>query len=251
MAAFASTLVARESVTLLPGHRRISPDPVLEARGVSRRFRSGSLSCVSVALAPGRLIAVTGPANSGKSTLLSCLAGLDVADEGTILVEGRDLSTMSAQVRARVRARSVGVMFQSGNLLSHLTLTQNVQLAPRPVGGDHRWGYWDLLCEVGLAHRAMAYPAQLTQGEMVRAALAVALVNNPAVLLVDEPTAGLDDDDEQPVIDALLRRAGKGMAVLVATRSEALLAAADRVVTLGPPTEPATWQWDTMLPAAA
>jgi len=97
----------------------------------------------------------------------------------------------------------------------------------------------------------MAYPEQLTQGEMVRAALAVALVNNPAVLLVDEPTAGLDDDDEQPVIDALLRRAGKGMAVLVATRSEALLAVADRVVTLGPPTEPATWQWDTMLPAAA
>ena len=64
MAAFASTLVARESITLIPGHRRISPDPVLEARGVSRRFRSGSLSCVSVALAPGQLIAVTGPANS-------------------------------------------------------------------------------------------------------------------------------------------------------------------------------------------
>ena len=251
MAALASTLVARESITLVPGHRRIGRDPVLEALGVSRRFRSGSLRSVSVRLAPGQLIAVTGPAHSGKSTLLSCLAGLEVADQGTILVEGRDLSRMSAQVRARVRAHSMGVMFQSGNLLSHLTLTQNVQLAPRLVGGDHRWGVWDLLSEFGLAHRGMAYPEQLTQGEMVRAALAVALVNNPAVLLVDEPTAGLDDDDEQPVIDALLRRAGKGMAVLVATRSEALLAVADRVVTLGPTTEPATWQWETMLPAAA
>ena len=251
MAAFASTLVARESITLIPGHRRISPDPVLEARGVSRRFRSGSLSCVSVALAPGQLIAVTGPANSGKSTLLSCLAGLDVADEGTILVEGRDLSTMSAQVRARVRARSMGVMFQSGNLLSHLTLTQNVQLAPRLVGGDHRWGVWDLLSEFGLAHRGMAYPEQLTQGEMVRAALAVALVNDPAVLLVDEPTAGLDEDDEQLVIDALLRRVGEGLAVLVASRSGAMLASADRVVTLGRPTEPATRESDTILSAAA
>ena len=251
MAAFASTLVARESVTLIPGHRRISPDPVLEARGVSRRFRSGSLSCVSVALAPGRLIAVTGPANSGKSTLLSCLAGLEVADQGTILVEGRDLSQMSAQVRARVRARSMGVMFQSGNLLSHLTLTQNVQLAPRLIGGDYRWGVWDLLSEFGLAHRAMAYPRQLTQGEMVRAALAVAVVNDPAILLVDEPTAALDQDDEQLVIDTLLRRVGMGLAVLVASRSEAILAVADRVVTLNRPTEPATWQWDTMLPAAA
>jgi ABC-type uncharacterized transport system YnjBCD ATPase subunit len=98
-------------------------------------------------LAPGRVgDAGAGPtrrghrtANSGKSTLPSCLAGLDVADEGTILVEGTDLSRVTAQVRAPVRVRSIGVMFQSGNLLSHLTLTQNVQLAPRLVGGDHRW----------------------------------------------------------------------------------------------------------------
>jgi putative ABC transport system ATP-binding protein len=95
---------------------------------------------------------------------------------------------------------------------------------------------WDLLAEFGLAHRAMAYPAQSTQGEMVRAALAVALVNDPAVLLVDEPTAGLDGDDEELVIDGLLRRVARGLAVLVASRSEAVLAVADRNVTLDRPT---------------
>jgi putative ABC transport system ATP-binding protein len=123
MAALTSTLAARQTIMLVPGPRRIGPDPVLEARGVSRRFRagSGSFQAVWVTLAPGHLVAVTGPPNSGKSTLLTCLAGLDVANEGTILVEGTDLSRVTAQVRARVRARarSIGVMFQSGNLLSH------------------------------------------------------------------------------------------------------------------------------------
>jgi len=77
------------------------------------------------------------------------------------------------------------------------------------------------------------------------------VVNDPAILLVDEPTAALDEDDEQLVIDTLLRRVGMGLAVLVASRSEAILAVADRVVTLNRPTEPATWQWDTILPGAA
>jgi ABC-type transport system involved in cytochrome bd biosynthesis fused ATPase/permease subunit len=137
-----------------------------------------------------------------------------------------------------------------GNLLSHLTLTQR---PPGPAVGRRGppLGVWDLLAEFGLAHRAMAYPAQLTQGAMVRAALAVALVNDPAVLLVDEPTAGLDGDDEELVIDGLLRRVARGLAVLVASRSEAVLAVADRIVTLDRPIEPATWQWDIMVPFAA
>ena len=252
MAALISTLVARGTIAAVAAPTRIGTDPVLEARGVSRRFRSGggSFQTVSVTLAPGQLVAVTGPMNSGKSTLLHCLAGLEVADAGTVMVEGKDLTHATSQVRDRVRARSIGVMFQSGNLLSHLTLNQNVQLAPRLVGRAHRSSLWDLLAEFGLAWRAYAYPSQLTKGEMVRAALAVALVNDPAMLLLDEPTAGLDADEEQIVIDALLRRADKGLAVLVATRSDAMLAAADRIVSLVRPTEPATWPLDA-LPFAA
>jgi len=246
MAALISTLVAADTVAVVPEPARIGTDPVLEARGVCRRVRSGAgvLRDVSVAVAPGQLVAVAGPMNSGKSTLLHCLAGLEVADAGTVLVEGKDLTHATTQVRARVRARSIGVMFQSGNLLSHLTLNQNIQLAPRLVGRVHRSSLWDLLAEFGLTRRAYAYPSQLTEGEMVRAALAVALVNDPAVLLLDEPTAALDVDDEQIVIDSLFRRVDKGLAVLVATRSEALLGAADRIVSLDRPTEPASRPWD-------
>ena len=217
-----------------------SPQPieesVLQARELYRFFRAGdeeiqALRGVSFTLAAGELVAVTGPSGSGKSTLLACLAGLDEPDGGTVRIHGNRLSHQSEQTRARLRARWIGMLFQSGNLFAHLTVAQNVQLAPRLMGGDRRSAA-ELLAELGIDHRAYAYPGQLSGGELARAGLAVALANDPAVLLADEPTGELDRASEAAVLDLLADRADRGVAVLVASHSPAVAAAADRVLVL-------------------
>ena len=208
----------------------------MQARELYRFFRAGdeeiqALRGVSFTLAAGELVAVTGPSGSGKSTLLACLAGLDEPDGGTVRIHGNRLSHQSEPVRARLRARWIGMLFQSGNLFAHLTVAQNVQLAPRLIGGD-RPAAAGLLAELGIDHRAYAYPGQLSGGELARAGLAVALANDPAVLLADEPTGELDRATEAAVLDLLADRADRGVAVLVASHSPAVAAAADRVLVL-------------------
>jgi putative ABC transport system ATP-binding protein len=126
----------------------------------------------------------------------------------------------------------IGVLFQSGNLLPHLSVTGNVHLTRRL--GEHaaRPAVPELLAGLGLTSRAGAYPGELSGGELARAGLAVALANDPAVLLADEPTGELDGHTEAQVLDLLKARAGHGVAVLVASHSPAVAAAADRVITL-------------------
>ena len=131
-----------------------------------------------------------------------------------------------------MRARLVGVVFQADNLIAHLTVDANVDLAQRLAGFRGRAARSDLLDRLGLAHRARAYPPQLSGGEAVRAALAVALVNNPAVLVADEPTGELDSGTESQVLALLKEQAGAGTAVVVATHSAAVAAHAHRVVRL-------------------
>ena len=164
------------------------------------------LPCVvfHCSVAAGEMVAVVGPSGSGKSTLLSLLAGLDEPDGGTVHVQGQRLSHQSEPVRARLRARMIGVLFQSGNLLPHLTVTGNIRprAAPR-ASTPARPRIPDLLAGLGLTARAAAYPGELSGGELARAGLAVALANNPAVLLADEPTGELDAHTETQVLDLL------------------------------------------------
>lgn len=211
-------------------------EPVLTGKELYRFFRAGdeetqALRGVSLTLTAGELVAVVGPSGSGKSTLLACLAGLDEPDGGTVRVCGSRLSHQSEQVRTRLRASWIGMVLQTGNLFDHLTVAQNVQVTPRLVRGDRRHGT-DLLAELNIDHRANAYPGQLSGGELARAGLAVALANDPAVLLADEPTGELDDATEAAVLDLLVDRARRGVAVLVASHSPAVAAAADRVLVL-------------------
>lgn len=213
------------------------PLAVLEGNDLYRFFHAGdeetlALKGVSLRVDAGEMVAVTGPSGSGKSTLLACLAGLDEPDGGVVHVAGEMLSRRPEADRAALRARFVGMLFQSGNLIEHLSVDGNLrltqQLGGRPDAGRRR----ALLDELGLGARGRARPSELSGGELARAGLAVALANDPAVLLADEPTGEVDGAMEANVLLALRRRAEGGVAVVIVTHSPAVAAAADREVRL-------------------
>ncbi len=207
----------------------------LEADSLYRFYHAGddetlALRGVSLTASAGEVVAVTGPSGSGKSTLLACLAGLDDPDGGTVRVAGRRLSRRPEEERAALRARHIGVLYQQNNLIGHLTVEQNVALAQRLAGADRgpAWRH-TLLDGLGIAARASHRPAQLSGGETARAGLAIALANQPGVLICDEPTGELDEDTAGQILALLQQQAGDGTAVIVATHAEAVEGAADRV----------------------
>jgi putative ABC transport system ATP-binding protein len=211
--------------------------PALEARSLYRFYRAGdeetlALQGVSLRLEAGEFVAVAGPSGSGKSTLLACLAGMDNPDGGSVRIAGQRISHRPEPERARIRARHIGMLFQNANLLDHLTVAQNLSLVRSLAGPAHRADRPDLLSLLGLSERAAAYPGQLSGGELARAGLAVALANHPAALLADEPTGELDSVTESRVLDLLSVAAAGGTAILVASHSPAVAAAAARVIRL-------------------
>ncbi|PSJ29197.1 ABC transporter ATP-binding protein [Streptosporangium nondiastaticum] len=211
--------------------------PVLSARSLYRFFRAGeeetlALQGVGLDVGPGETVAVTGPSGSGKTTLLNCLAGLDEPDGGAVTVAGERLSHRPERERGRIRAQCIGIMFQSGNLLEHLTVRDNIALVQSLVPARPRVPPQVLLERTGVAHRAGALPRQLSGGEAARAGLAVALANTPGVLLADEPTGEVDGETERRLLALLRERAAEGTAVVVVTHSRAVAAVADRVLRL-------------------
>ncbi|MFB7999034.1 ABC transporter ATP-binding protein [Streptomyces sp. NPDC056002] len=212
-------------------------DDVLSARDLYRFYRAGeeetlALRGVSLRVRRGETVAVVGPSGAGKSTLLACLAGLDEPSGGEVRVDGVRISHRPETERARLRARHVGVLLQTRNLLPHLSVRNNIRLAQRAVRGRPAVTAEALLEQVGIGHRGRALPRQLSGGELARAGLAVALANSPAVLLADEPTGELDGESEQLVLRLLRDRALDGSAVLIVTHSAEAVRVADRVVAL-------------------
>jgi putative ABC transport system ATP-binding protein len=214
---------------------------VLRARELYRFYRAGdeetlALRGVSLAVPGGKLVTVAGPSGSGKSTLLACLAGLDEPDGGSVYIRETRISHRPENERSALRARHIGTLFQSANLLEHLTVRRNLELVQRIARAGNRAGARPsvdaLLDAVGLTRRSGARPSELSGGEAVRAGLAAALANNPDVLVADEPTGELDGKTEADVLRLIRDQADRGTAVIVASHSAAVAAMADEVIQL-------------------
>jgi putative ABC transport system ATP-binding protein len=182
------------------------------------------LNEVSFSVEQGQSIAIVGASGSGKSTLLGLMAGLDVPSSGEVLIQGQSLFGMNEEGRALFRSKTVGFVFQSFQLLSHLTALENVCL-PLELSGqsDIRTKAMNLLKQVGLAERLHHTPKTLSGGEQQRVALARAFVTNPAVLFADEPTGSLDSATGQRIIELMFNlQASHGTTLVLVTHDEKL-----------------------------
>ena len=213
--------------------------PVIEADDVSRSFgKSGTevlaVHHVSFQVSAGELLLLMGPSGSGKTTLLAMLGCILRPTSGHIRVQGKEVGTLPSKELARLRAETIGFVFQGFNLLSALTAWENVALAgdllPRRPRNMHSRSV-EILKNIGLGHRLYHLPENLSAGEKQRVAFARALVNSPRIILADEPTANLDSENRD-MVASLLRQAVKeqGVSVIIATHDERILQAADRVI---------------------
>jgi ABC-type lipoprotein export system ATPase subunit len=203
---------------------------------VSKAFEGGritALAHVSLHLAPGEFVALTGPSGSGKSTLLNLIGALDRPDSGTIAVDGAELDGVDV---IAYRAETVGFVFQFHHLIPTVSALDNVQvpMLGRGIGrGERDASARALLAEVGLGPRAGSVPGTLSGGERQRVAIARALANDPRLLLADEPTGSLDSETGAQVLALLQRlREERGMTVLLVTNDDEVAAAADRTLRL-------------------
>lgn len=211
--------------------------PVLAAESLYIRVASRNLlEDGHLQLEAGECVALVGPSGTGKTSLLSTIAGITAPLSGRITVEGTDLTTLVERARASLRLRRIGLIFQFGELLPELTVRENVELPSRLIGGTaadararaHRW-----LEELGMAGKGDARPHQLSGGEIQRVGIARALAHEPALVLADEPTGMLDTSNTDKVVSVLFERArAQGTAVLLATHDNRVASAADRVLSL-------------------
>ncbi|MHC4821654.1 MAG: ABC transporter ATP-binding protein [Planctomycetota bacterium] len=221
-------------------------EAVYRARDLRKVFRSGSseiriLDGLDLELRTGEIVAVVGASGVGKSTLLHILGLLDKPDSGLLELEGKDLSRIGGAARDSLRNRFLGFVFQFFHLVPELSATDNVLLPARIRAGlldwlsngkDTRARAMELLDRVGLSERHTHRPAQLSGGERQRVAIARALMNDPRVLLCDEPTGNLDPATSRDVWEVLRGFRDDGRAILVVTHDDQLAGDADRVLRL-------------------
>jgi putative ABC transport system ATP-binding protein len=211
----------------------------VELRGVTKTFQAGArtitaLDSVSLSVEPGGVLAVTGPSGSGKSTLLHVIGAMDEFDAGSVAVGEFPVHELDGRGRAGYRRR-IGFVFQHFHLLPALTTRDNVAapLLPHRVDFDKHERARELLAAVGLADREDDLPSQLSGGEQQRVAIARALVNDPGLLLADEPTGNLDSETGLEIVQLLLDlRAERAMTVIVVTHNPLVAARCDRVARL-------------------
>jgi putative ABC transport system ATP-binding protein len=191
---------------------------------------------VSLEVETGELLSLVGRSGSGKSTLLHLIGGLDRRYSGKVEVLGRDLGQLDDRALSRLRNAEVGFVFQSFNLLDHLSVRENVELpshfAPPSTHGDVKARALEALSRVGMAERAEARPGELSGGQKQRVAIARALFSRPKLLLADEPTGNLDSDTGNQIIELFQKLNADGLTLVVVTHEERVSRAARRVLKL-------------------
>lgn len=210
----------------------------LKAEGVRKTFAAElapvrALRGVDIAVENGEFVALMGPSGCGKSTLLNVFAGFEQPDEGSVIVDGEMISGRDENWLARFRRHHIGVVFQFFNLLDGVTALENVTLAAMLGGMSRRAAESrarDTLDLLGLSDRPEQVPSVLSGGQRQRLAIARALVNDPAVLLADEPTGALDSEGGAEILELFRRLHGEGQTILMVTHSPSVAAGASRVL---------------------
>jgi len=217
---------------------------MIELENVEKEFRRGAgplvpvLRGISLSLRPGEMVAICGASGSGKSTLLNLLGCLDQPTRGRYLVQGRDVAQAGDRLRSRLRAAYFGFVFQAFHLLPRASALENVEMPAlylarrRGELAEIRRRARALLERVGLGHRLRHFPAELSGGEQQRVAIARALMNDPALILADEPTGNLDAVASAAILDLLLEVHASGKTLVLVTHDATVAARAQRQITL-------------------
>jgi putative ABC transport system ATP-binding protein len=204
-------------------------------RSVTKTYRRGlrqitALADVSFDLSPGEVALFVGPSGSGKTTLLNLIAALDRPDCGQIIIGEMEITSLSRSAAARYRDERIGFIFQSYNLLPQLTALENILLPMLPRRRWDRRRAVEILDAVGLSNRSSHRPAELSGGEQQRVAIARALVNDPAIILADEPTGNLDDDNARKIAELLSRTCReRGKTLILVTHDRQIIRPVNRV----------------------
>jgi putative ABC transport system ATP-binding protein len=219
----------------------IKQTPVVELKDVTRTYRQGdvdvnALRGVTLTIKKGEFTAVCGPSGSGKTTILNIIGALDLVSSGKVSVEGHDLSTLSRRELSIIRRDRIGFVFQSYNLIPVLTAYENAEIVMSLQGiaaDERRNRVMDLLSEVGLEGMEHRKPHQLSGGQQQRIAIARAIAANPAVILADEPTANVDSDTADKLLDIMeeLNR-NRGVTFIFSTHDPKVMDRARRIIRL-------------------
>ena len=213
-------------------------DAIIRTRDLSKSYSSGSVATqalrgVTLDIIKGSFTCIVGPSGHGKSTLMHLIGGLDRPSEGSVFLDGTDLSRLQNTELARLRGKKIGFVFQFFNLLQGLSARENVEVAMMLAGipeKEQAAGALKLLAMVGLAEKADSKPSQLSGGQQQRVAIARALANDPGILLMDEPTGNLDSAAEAEVLEILHGLHAGGKTVVLVTHNNEIAKTAQHVV---------------------
>jgi putative ABC transport system ATP-binding protein len=215
-------------------------DYVIDIDSLTKTYQSGktqfkALNNINLKIHTGDFVAIMGPSGSGKSTLMNIIGCLDRPTSGTIIIDGENISTVSDNELAQIRGRKIGFIFQKFNLIPTMTALKNIELPMVFLGGtkaDRERRAAELLGKVGLTNWATHLPSELSGGQQQRIAIARALVNNPSIILADEPTGNLDTKTGEQIMKLLVELNKEGKTILLVTHAIALKRYTNRVVNM-------------------